>query len=126
MDPRTGLSRRERQVVEAVYRLDEATVAEVQAELADPPGYDAVRTTLRLLEEKGVLRHRRRGQRYVYRPVMAKSRARQGALRELVRTFFEGSAEAAALALLKLEHGDGAGEEIDRLRRLVDGEEADE
>jgi predicted transcriptional regulator len=75
---------------------------------------------MRLLEEKGVLRHRRDGQRYVYRPVVEKAQARQGALRELVRTFFDGSAEAAALALLKLERGEPTDAELARLRRLLE------
>jgi predicted transcriptional regulator len=119
-DPRKRLTRRERQIVEAVYRLGDATVAEVQEEIADPPGYDSVRTMMRLLEEKGVLRHRRDGQRYVYRPVVEKAQARQGALRELVRTFFDGSAEAAALALLKLERGEPTDAELARLRRLLE------
>lgn len=111
--------------MEAVYRRGEATVAEVRDEIPDAPGYDAVRTTMRLLEDKGVLRHRRDGQRYVYRAVVEKTRARQGALRDLVRTFFDGSAEAAALALLKLERGEEADAEIERLRRrLRDDEEA--
>lgn len=114
------MTRRERQIVEAVYRLGDATVAEVQEEIADPPGYDSVRTMMRLLEEKGVLRHRRDGQRYVYRPVVEKAQARQGALRELVRTFFDGSAEAAALALLKLERGEPTDAELARLRRLLE------
>lgn len=126
VDPRKKLARRERQIVEAVYRLGEATVAEVQKEIADPPGYDSVRTSMRLLEEKGVLRHRRDGQRYVYRPVVEKAQARQGALRELVRTFFDGSAEAAALALLRLERGGATDAELARLRRLLEEDEATE
>lgn len=126
VDPRKKLARRERQIVEAVYRLGEATVAEVQKEILDPPGYDSVRTSMRLLEEKGVLRHRRDGKRYVYRPIVAKAQARQGALRELVRTFFDGSAEAAALALLKLEPGGATDAELARLRRMLDEDEATE
>ena len=80
---------------------------------------------MRLLEAKGVLRHRRDGQRYVYRPVVEKSRARQGALRNLVRTCFDGSAEAAALALLKLEQSDATDAAIERLRRRLAEEDVD-
>jgi BlaI family transcriptional regulator, penicillinase repressor len=125
VDPRRQLSRRERQILEGVYRLGEATVAEIRAQLPDPPGYDSVRTTMRLLEDKGVLRHRRDGQRYVYRATLEKGKARQGALRELVRTFFDGSAEAAALALLELD-GSGQGDEIGDLRRRLSQHEAAE
>lgn len=124
MDPRRHLSRRERQILEGVYRLGEATVAEVRVLLPDPPGYDAVRTTMRLLEEKGVLRHRREGQRYIYRATVEKGAARQGALKDLVRTFFDGSAEAAALALLELE-GRASTDEIERLRSRIDAEDGD-
>ena len=120
-DPRRRLSRRERQIAEALYRLGEGTVAEVRDEIPDPPGYDAVRTTMRLLEQKGVLSHRREGQRYVYRPVVEKGEARSGALREMVRTFFDGSAGAAALALVKLARGEATDAELEGLRRLLDG-----
>jgi BlaI family penicillinase repressor len=116
VDPRRQLSRRERQIVEAVYRLGEGTVAEVREEIQDPPGYDSIRTTMRLLEDKGVLSHRRDGQRYVYRATVEKGAARQRALHELVRTFFDGSAEAAALALLALDRDEIEDEEILRLR----------
>ena len=125
-DPGKRLSRRERQIVEALYRLGEATVAGVQAEIPDPPGYDSVRTMMRLLEAKGLLEHRRDGRRYVYRPMLEKAEARQSALRDLVRTFFNDSAEAAALALLKLERGESTDEELARLRRLLEQEQSRE
>jgi BlaI family transcriptional regulator, penicillinase repressor len=116
VDPRKHLSRRERQILDAVYRLGEATVAEVREQIQDPPGYDSIRTTMRLLEEKGILRHRRDGQRYVYNATVEKRAARLSALHELVRTFFDGSAEAAALALLELERDEPADAELERLR----------
>jgi BlaI family transcriptional regulator, penicillinase repressor len=119
LDPRRKLSRRERQVLDAVYRLGEASVAEVLAEITDPPGYDSVRTVMRLLTEKGVLRYRQDGQRYLYSAVVEKGKARQGALEELVRTFFGGSARAAALALLELQGDDASEAEIERLRLLL-------
>ena len=126
MDPRKQLSRRERQIVEVVYRLSEATVADVLELVPDPPGYDSIRTTMRLLEEKGILSHRRDGQRYVYRATVEKRAARQSALHELVRTFFDGSAEAAALALLALDGDEVGEEEILRLRtRLSEDESAE-
>lgn len=123
MDPRRTLSRRERQILEVVYRLGEAAVVDVLGELAGPPGYDSVRTTLRFMEDKGVVRHRRDGQRYVYSAVVSKERARQGAMREMVRTFFDGSARAAALALLTLEETELDDQELARLRTLLDDAE---
>ena len=124
MDLRGKLSRRERQILEAVYRLGDATVAEVREDIPDPPGYDSIRTTMRLLEEKGILRHRRDGQRYVYSATVEKGAARRSALNELVRTFFDGSSEAAALALLELEREDAGDEELERLRRSLADDEA--
>jgi predicted transcriptional regulator len=124
VDPREQLSRRERQILEAVYRLGEATVAEVREEIPEPPGYDSIRTTMRLLEDKGILRHRSDGQRYVYSATVEKGAARRTALNELVRTFFDGSAEAAALALLELGRGDASDDEIERLHRRIADDEA--
>lgn len=106
--------------MDGLYLLEEGTVSDVRDEMADPPGYDAVRTTLRILEEKGVVRHRRDGRRYVYRPAVEKRAARQVALSELVRTFFNGSAEAAAVALLRLEHGEVGEAELEDLRRRIE------
>jgi BlaI family transcriptional regulator, penicillinase repressor len=120
VDLRRHLSRRERQILDVVYRLGEATVADVRDQIPDPPGYDSVRTTMRLLEEKDMLHHRRDGQRYVYRAAVEKNRAQRGALIDLVKTFFDGSAEAAALALLSLEREDVAESEIERLRSRLD------
>src|SRR5579872_5645169 len=96
------LGRRERQIVDVLYRLGKATVAEVLASLPDPPTYSAVRGMLNLLEEKGYVRHKRDGMRYVYSPAIAPSKARQSALRQVVSTFFAGSPLAAAAALLEM------------------------
>ncbi len=96
------LGRRERQIVEILYRLGKASVAEVLANLPDPPTYSAVRGMLSLLEAKGHVSHQRDGMRYVYSPVINPSKARQSALRHLVSTFFEGSPLAAAAALLEM------------------------
>ena len=112
------LGRRERQIMEAVYRLGRATVAEVRAQLADPPTYSAVRGMLRFLEEKGQLRHVRDGVKYVYIPTVAPSKARRSALQRLVRTFFGGSTREAVAALL--EDRRLGGEDLDRLQELID------
>ncbi len=96
------LGRRERQIVEVVYRLGRASVAEVRAALPDPPSYSAVRGMLNLLEEKGHLKHRREGMRYIYTPAVPVPKARLSALRHLISTFFQGSPLAAAAALLEL------------------------
>jgi len=121
MDEEIGvqLGRRERQIIEALYRLRKASVAEVLANLPDPPSYSAVRGMLALLEEKGYVRHKRDGMRYVYAPVIAASKARQSALRQLVSTFFEGSPLAAAAALLEMSDHKLSNEERDQLAALI-------
>src|SRR3982751_82381 len=112
------LGRRERQIMDAVYRRGRATVAEVRKDLADPPTYSPVRGMLRFLEDKGLLRHEQDGLRYVYIPTVARSKARRSALRHLVRTFFGGSTQAAMAALL--EDTRMSDEELERLERLVE------
>jgi predicted transcriptional regulator len=113
------LGRRERQIVEALYRLGKASVAEVLAELPDPPSYSAVRGMLTLLEEKGFVRHKRDGMRYLYTPAIAPAKARQSALRQLVSTFFEGSPLAAAAALLEMSDDKLSPEERGQLSALI-------
>ncbi len=113
------LGRRERQIVEVLYRLGKASVAEVRAHLPDPPSYSAVRGMLNLLEEKGHVRHRRNGIRYVYVPSIAPNKAGQSALRHLVSTFFEGSPVAAAAALLEMSDTRLSPEEKDHLSALI-------
>ena len=98
-----GLSRRERQIVDVLYRLGEAGAAEVVQHLTDRPSYNSVRVTLGILERKGVVRHWRDGARYVYAPTLPPEKARESALRHLVRTFFRGSTSKAALTLLEDE-----------------------
>lgn len=95
-----ALSRREREIMDALYRLGEAGVAEVVAQLADDPAYDTVRVTLGILEKKGFVTHRIEGQRYIFAPAVAKERASRLAARQLLRTFFGGSPTQAILALL--------------------------
>src|SRR5919112_5496101 len=94
------LGRRERQLMEIVYRRERATATEIREELPDPPSYSAVRGMLRLLEDKGYLRHEQEGPRYVYLPTTARDEARRSALAHLLRTFFDGSRENAMAALL--------------------------
>jgi predicted transcriptional regulator len=116
----TQLSRRERQIMDVVYRLGKATVSDVLERLPDPPSYSAVRALMRILEEKGHLSHEQDGPRYVYLPTVPRDAAQASALSHLVRTFFGGSAEAAVAALLDLpEHGMSEGE-LSRLSRLID------
>jgi predicted transcriptional regulator len=94
------LSRRERQVLDALYRARRATCAEVQKTMTDPPSYSAVRTFLRILEEKELVRHEQDGARYVYIPTVERERASRSALRHVLNTFFEGSVTQAISALL--------------------------
>ena len=117
------LGARERQIVEALYRLGKASVAEVLANLPDPPSYSAVRGMLGLLEEKGYVRHKRDGMRYVYAPAIAPAKARQSALRQLVSTFLEGSPLAAAAALLEMSEHKLSAEEREQLSALIDRRE---
>jgi len=98
--PHSVLSRRERQIMDIVYRVGRATVGEVMAELSGEPAYSTVRAQLRVLEEKGQLRHEEHGLRYVYIPAIPRHTVRQSALKHLVDTFFEGSAEKVVAALL--------------------------
>lgn len=117
--PHAQLGRRERQIVDAVYRLGRASVAEVRAELDDPPSYSAVRAMLNLLEEKGHLRHVADGLRYVYLPVVDPAHARRSAMAHVVRTFFAGSTADAASTLFELPEQKWSREELTQLSHLV-------
>jgi BlaI family transcriptional regulator, penicillinase repressor len=99
--PQAELGRRERQIMEIIYRRARATASEVLADLADPPSYSAVRGMLRYLEEKGHLKHEQDGPRYVYLPTSPQKKVRASALSHLVHTFFDGSASDAAAALIE-------------------------
>lgn len=114
-----SLSRRERQIMDIVYRLERATASDVQAELADPPSYSAVRALLRVLEDKGHLRHEVDGPRYVFVPTVPVERARVKALGQVIDTFFEGSASEAVAALLDPSDRSLSKAELDRLARLI-------
>ena len=113
------LSRRERQIMEIVYRAGRASATEVLAELPDPPSYSAVRALLRILENKGHVRHELSGTRYVYLATVGKERARRSALRSMVDTFFEGSASKVVAALLDLSREDLSEEELTGISRLI-------
>ena len=114
------LGRRERQIMDVVYRRGRATAAEVLADLPDPPSYSAVRGMLRLLEDKGHLRHEQDGPRYVYVPTTARDEARRSALAHLLRTFFDNSREAAMAALLDLGGAPLADDEYARLKTALE------
>ena len=118
--PHLDLSRRERQIVDILYAQSRATAAEVQAALPDPPSYSAVRAMLRILEEKGHVRHEQDGPRYVYVPTLARDNAKQSALKHVLTTFFEGSTEQAISALLGDKSAKLSDAELDRLARLID------
>jgi BlaI family transcriptional regulator, penicillinase repressor len=114
------LSRRERQIMDVLYRLGKATAAEVHQELPDPPSYSAVRAMLRVLEEKGHIRHEAQDLRYVFMPVVARDKARRSATKHLLDTFFEGSPAQAVATLLDVSARDLSPEEFDRLTALIE------
>lgn len=118
-DSPTAFSRRERQVMDILYRRGEATVAEVMADLPDPPTYSAVRSVLRILMEKELITHREDGPRYVYLPAVNTDRARDDALKHVIRTFFNGSAEQAVAAVLRVSDANLSDAEVDRLRERI-------
>lgn len=119
MPTHLDLGRRERQIVEAIFRLGKATVNEVLAELADPPTYSTVRAMLGKLERKGYVRHVEDGPRYLYLPAVPTDRARKQAMQNLIDTFFQGSVESAAAALLGMEGGTIDRETVERLTTKV-------
>ena len=114
-----ALSRRERQIMDILYKLERASVGQVLAEIAGKPSYSTVRAQLRVLEEKGHVRHEEHGLRYVYAPAVPRDVARRSALRHLVETFFDGSTEKVVAALLGGEVTRISPEELDRLARLI-------
>lgn len=113
------LSRRERQIMDAVYRLGEASAADVQRELSDDVGYDSVRVTLGILERKGFLRHHRDGPRYVYAPLIPHERASSSALDHVLRTFFRGSPSKAILTLLDSRSDQLSTKELDEIAEWI-------
>jgi len=115
----SSFSRRERQIMDILYKLERASVGQVLSKLADKPSYSTVRAQLCVLEEKGHVRHEAHGLRYVYVPAVPRDVARRSALRHLVETFFDGSTEKVVAALLGGEVARISPEELDRLARLI-------
>ena len=115
----SGLTRRERQIMDILYRRGRATAAEVMADLSGEPNYSTVRTQLRVLEEKGEVRHEEEGLRYIYTPAVPRHTARKSALRHVMNTFFDGSAEKVVGALLGGEAARLTNEELRRISDLV-------
>ncbi|MEX2285132.1 MAG: BlaI/MecI/CopY family transcriptional regulator [Gemmatimonadota bacterium] len=118
--PHLNLSRRERQIMDAVYALGQATVAEVLDGMPDPPSYSAVRAMLGKLERKGYLKHEEHGPRYVYVPTLAREEAQENALQRVLRTFFDDSPTKAVAAILDLSAVDLSDTQIDEMARLVE------
>jgi predicted transcriptional regulator len=114
------LSRRERQIMDLLFRVGRATAAEVMDGLPDAPSYSAVRALLRILERKGHVRHEEEGRAYVYLPVVRRDAARQSALSHLLKTFFDNSAEQAVAALLALKGEKMSEGELERMARLIE------
>ena len=114
------LSRREREIVDIVYGRGSATAGEIRERMADPPSYSAVRATLRILEQKKVLKHEADGARYVYRPIVNRSRARENALQHLLVTFFDGSPAGAVMALLEHKATRLSQDELQRAAALIE------
>jgi predicted transcriptional regulator len=118
--PHSTLSRRERQIMDVLYRKESATAAEVMENLPDPPSYSAVRALLRILEQKGHIRHEEKAGKYIFMPTLQREKAKRSAIRHLVHTFFDGSAEDAVAALLDSSSSKLSEPELDRLQELID------
>jgi predicted transcriptional regulator len=117
--PLSALTRRERHIMDILFRLGRATAEEVMREMPGEPSYSTVRTQLRVLEDKGHVRHEEQGRRYVYMPAVARSAARKSALRHVVDTFFEGSTEKVVAALLGGEASKLTDHELNRIAEIV-------
>ncbi len=115
-----ALSRRERQIMDVIYEMKEATAVQVLEKLPSPPGYSAVRALLRILERKGHLAHRQDGPRYVFSPLLPKDKARRNALADLKKTFFDGSAADVVAALLDISGHDLSEDDYRRLGELIE------
>lgn len=120
MPDNVTLSRRERQIMDILYRLGSATAAEVQENLAEAPSYSAVRALLRILEDKGHLKHAYDGPRYVYAPVVSRPAAQKSALKQMLKTFFDGSTSNAVAALLDMSASELSENELNRLASIVE------
>src|SRR5262249_55103887 len=114
------LSRREREIMDIVFQMSRASAAEVHERIPSPPSYSAIRATMRILEEKGLLKHDYDGKRYIYRPALGQSQARKTAVDHLLNTFFGGSTAGAVMALLETPGRDLTDEELDRMAALIE------
>lgn len=119
MAPEKSLSRRERQIMDIIYRRGRATVAVVLGDIPDPPSYSSIRALLRLLEEKGHVTHEEDGARYIYIPTVPREQARTSALKHMMRTFFDNSTEQAVAAILDLPDSKLSDSELDLLSLLI-------
>jgi BlaI family transcriptional regulator, penicillinase repressor len=119
-DAHRNLSRRERQIMDILYQRGRASASEILEALPDPPSYSAVRAKLRVLEEKGHVRHEAEALHYVYLPTTARDTARRSALRHMLATFFDGSVEETVAALLDLSAANLSQQDLDRIGRLID------
>ena len=115
-----GFSRREREIMDALYKLGKATAAQIQAAMPDPPSYTAIRTLLTILEKKGHIRHRADGPRYIYEPKVAREKMAQKAVKSVLSTFFDNSVEGVVAALLNQEDSRLTREELDRLAQMIE------
>ncbi|HXA51510.1 MAG TPA: BlaI/MecI/CopY family transcriptional regulator [Candidatus Acidoferrum sp.] len=120
MSALASLSRRERQIMEILYQHGKASAAEVREAMSDAPGYSAVRAMLRILEEKGHVKHQAEGLKYVYVPTVARDKVKRTAVKHLMETFFNGSPEHVVAALLDVSSTKLSSEELDRMARLID------
>jgi len=116
----TGLSRRERQIMDILYQRGKASVTEVREAMDDAPGYSAVRTLMRVLEEKGHVKHKAEGLKYVYLPTVAQEKAKRSAVKHLLDTFFKGSPEQIVAALLDVSSTKLTREELDRMSEMIE------
>jgi BlaI family transcriptional regulator, penicillinase repressor len=115
-----GLSRRERQIMDILYRSGKASANEVRDAMPDAPSYSAVRAMLRVLEEKGHIKHQEEGMKYVYAPVIAAGKAKRSAVKHVLDTFFQGSPELIVAALLDVSSSRLTREELDRMAGLIE------
>ena len=115
-----SLSRRERQIMDIIYAAGSASVADVLGAMPDPPSYSAVRALMRILVDKGHLKHRTEGNKYIYLPTRGRREASRSAMRRLLQTFFAGSTEEALVALLEVSPGRPGRDELDRLAQLIE------
>jgi len=115
-----GFSRREREIMDALYKLGKASAADIRDEIADPPTYTAIRTLLTILEKKGHVRHTTDGQRYIYQPAVTREKMSKRAVDSLLQTFFDNSVERAVTALLTREDANIPRKDLDRIAKLIE------